>query len=292
MSNVNSYDVIRELDPALRQTIGYERNYYVLGGIVTSAITHEDTHMLHDARRVLAAEESALPLRRDNGTLRDIDILIKDRLEDEEASLIVKTVREAVRDKLEVSVFGLDEYKIALGAIDRVRMSVKDWTSRRTLDSDGTIRQELYPISQELPARSFEPYHLVLPDSEDEISMFSPAGHMLAYKMRSISGERYKDREKIAKMEHIIYGDEYLKEQFHDGPFEPWQRFASAVSELRYDFLRDKSMLRDEHVSWAGLLAFMVKSRALGRVETHEGLIHLAQSKLGEKILKPFVGNK
>ncbi len=175
----NCFEAVKDIDTVIRGSLDPSQRYFAVGGIATSAIRHEDTNYDFRQRLVVPSPEAADPILRENSTTRDIDLIIADVIEDEQAEEIVKRVSEVT--PLVVSVFGLDKYRPPSKAIKLVNTAT-DWTSRRTADEDGNIRLELFPLTQVLQPESFDPWTLELPETDRALSVLSPPGHMLAYR--------------------------------------------------------------------------------------------------------------
>lgn len=284
------YEVIGELGVAMRECLRPEQTYFVLGGIATSAMKHPDSAFDHASRVVFASADAAEPIVRENGTIRDIDILIDSVLGDEEAKRIKTTVADAVPE-LEVSVFGFEPHMPITRPGQRAKKAVKEWISRRTIDKTGQIRYELYPLGQEVQSESFAPWKLVA-DEGTVINVLNPAGHMLAYMMRSISGIRYKDAAKLRELSTSVLAEPEFEAEIREGMYKEWHDFATAISALRDgESVSDEVFLHNE-TRRIDRAAFRAKSRALRYLESKESLIEFAQSGSGARMLKPFVGNK
>lgn len=285
-------DVIGELDTTMRAILEPGQTYYVLGGIPSSAIRHPKTEFDHDSEIMIAAPGASDLVMRENGTRRDIDILIDDVLEDEYARTIVEAVEEVTEKQLEVSVFGFDAHEPAVTGMQRLKRTAAEWVSSRTVDAEGAIRYELYPLSQIVPPESFRPYKLVFDRSGTRVNTFNPAGHVLAYGMRSITGIRFKDREKVGDMQARVFDDPVLKEEIMDGPFRAWLDFAVAIDNLGKNALSLTNPVLPEGVTRAELTAFRAKAKTLGWLESKESLIEFGQSGPGAKLLNIFVRAK
>ncbi|MCA9333155.1 hypothetical protein KDA00_04785 [Candidatus Saccharibacteria bacterium] len=295
MSEVqNCYEAIVEVDDVMRSCLDSDQRYYVLGGIATSAIRHHGTVFDHQQRLIIPTDEAADPLLREsNGTVRDIDILVDTVLSKEQSTEIVQTLKEVT--PLVVSVFGFDERKDRKGWIgsraDNIVKTVADWTSRRTIDDQGIVRYELFPLEQAVQPESFDPWKLILPSGSD-VQVFHPAGHMLAYRMRSISGVRYKDKEKLDGMtDRIVSIPEFMRE-ITEGNFKEWLQFALGVYGIRDGNIAPTDPSLSKETTYRDLARFATKSRALGLFESNETIIKIAQSPFGEKALSPFTRTK
>ncbi|HSX23717.1 MAG TPA: hypothetical protein VLE74_01325 [Candidatus Saccharimonadales bacterium] len=285
------YDAIEGLDEAMRGVLDPGQDYYVLGGIATGAIRDTESGIDAVSQIVFASDSSTESVVRSNGTRRDIDILVKDVLEDDQAQEIKETVSEVVGDLLVVSIFGFDKHEDEISPQGRFKSSVKDWVSRRTIADDGNLRYELHPLEQIVSKHSFEPWTLALPNGE-RVSILSPAGHVLAYAMRSISGIRHKDVEKIAAMTDRILADEVFESQIRSGIFREWLEFACAVYDLRDGRLNPRRPIIREESGLADRLAFQTKGRFLAALEGSDAITNFGQNETVQKILNIFVRAK
>ncbi len=289
MLHLDCYDAIECLDDAMLASLEPGQRYYVLGGIVTGALCHESTDIEHQTRSLYAAEASAIPIKRTNGTQRDVDILIEAILDPEQAEDIKKQVIGATAGALAVSVFGFDKHEPAT-KFSKIKKSYVG-VSRRTIDNLGVYRYELDPLEHIVSPLSYDPWKLVLP-SGSELSILHPAGHMLAYGLRSISGVRAKDVEKLHTLTERVLAEPRFNEEIKTGNFRTWLEFAEAIWQLR-DGKIPKSDPRIRAETTATEMAlFQAKSKALRWVEGKPGIVSVAQHELGQKVLNLFVRAK
>ena len=287
---LDCYTAIQELDAAMRSSLEPDANYFVLGGIMTSAVKHPDTAFDHDGQSVIPPSDAAESTIRDNGTRRDVDILVPTVLSKERAERIKAAVVEATGDSLLVSVFGFDEHNVP-GIIGRTKSAVFDWTSRRTIDEDGTIRYNLHPIEQVVPAESFRPWQLELGDKR--VQVLSPAAHLLAYHIRSISGRRAKDKVKIdAAKERVLAEPEFVK-QIWGGELDTWRQFANSIEKMLAGvalkpgdphFVASATDL-DQGIAWA-------KGRSLRLAESSPVIVDFGQKESVQRVLNVFTRAK
>lgn len=273
------YEAIAGVDEAMRGAIG-TTNYYVLGGIVSSAIRHPATVFDHGSEEIQAPMAASENVVRPNGTLRDIDILVDDILDEEHAKEVVAAVEEAVKGNLVVSVFGFDSHEIT-ATRSAAQASFADWTSRRTIDGNGARRYELFPLAQVVPDSTYSPWQLRA-ENGATVSALHPAGHVLAYGLRSISGVRNKDTEKLGQMLDRVLMDPECKAAITEGDFKSWLQFATDI----YD-LRDGTGGQD--ISFLQQRAFRFKGKLLGLLESNERIVKLAQDGPIQDALKYFV---
>jgi len=228
--SLTCFDVLSDLDEALKVTLTADQQYFVLGGIATAAIVDRNTIFDHENKRLIPTTRIELPLTRadTNKTNRDIDILILDTLNKEQTESIKNTVAEAIGKTLVVSIFKVNPSRPS-NLKNRLVHSVSDWTSNRTVDTGGNHYYELHPIIQPVSKESYQPWRLEVSKTH-EISILNPAAHMLAYYMRSISGIRYKDLKKVDLMRQRVEDEPQFKEQIEDGVFSSWKKFAEDIS--------------------------------------------------------------
>ncbi len=270
------YDVLGELDNVMRAQLGPDREYYVLGGIATGALTHESTVIDDQSQAIVAAKESGSALVRENGTRRDIDILVGDILPRKEAKRIKAEVSGAIDKTLVVSVFGMDRHQGDLSPAERLQRNALAWTSRRTIDRDGILRYELFPLQRVVDPDSYKPWQLQIPDGK-HIQVFHPAGHMLAYMLRSVSGIRDKDADKLSAMQERI--TPLFREEINDGPFRSWIDFAGDIHGLLHKGREAAVRVRSD-AQLVDLDVFRLKGRVLGRLESYQKMVDLAQGAL------------
>ena len=282
------YDVIEDVDEVLREILRPDQQYFVLGGIASGAILHPDSVFDHQTTTLVAAEDSSQPLYRDtNGSLRDFDFLVLDTLEQEQAAEAKLAVEEATGNELVVSLFTLTPER---QDVVRNQMRKVAWTSKRTVDQTGRLGYELFPLFQEVSHESYDPWRLQLP-SGAVLPMLNPAAHVLAYRMRSISGLRYKDSTKVEAMERAVARDQIFVEQVEDGELKTWKAFAEGINLLGEVDLSKISLAAI--ASWRPSAAtFIARSRILRKLESNERLIKMAQEGVIQELLKPFVGSR
>ncbi len=286
----NCYDAIRNIDAAIRGSLNPGQDYAIVGGTATGAYMEGSTaHDLVSRVSFAAHETGPSILRPENGTARDIDILIiGGELPEEQAKDILEVVGHEVPE-LEISVFGLRRHQDQLTNYDRLKRTASNWLSERTIDENGVLRYELYPLSKEIDSESLKPWKVVVGESVI-FNALHPAGHTLAYLTRSISGVRYKDAEKLARLVDAVMAVPEFKSEITEGAFRGWYDFALAVWDIRDGKEVNPNML-DPQAGEADLAIFRAKSRLLKKLEQNPMLVKFAQSENGAARLKRFVGN-
>lgn len=291
-ADMNCFEAVRELDAAMADVIPTGMNYIVLGGIVSSAIRHPDT--IFDSQEnggmLLAPNSAADPVIRENGTKRDVDILITGVLDRETCHNVKQTVHEATGGELVVSVFDFEAHDPNPSWLSKVKAGV----SHRTIDENGVLRYEMYPLLKEVKPETYEPWYLTIDNGQTKINVLNPAGHILAYRMRSISGIRPKDVGKVAEMTRCVMAVPELEDAIREGDFADWLDFAEALQSILRAEIEPGDGLLFPEAGRASLVAFRWKGKLLHALESNESLVRLAQDEKGvvEKALNFFVRAK
>lgn len=289
-SSRNSYEILPIVENVLRDRVPKHIPFFVLGGIMTAALRDERTIIDFDEKHVTAPKDVAIPTRRKNGTRRDIDILIADVLAKDIGKGIASDVTEAIDNELDVSVFGLDDHE-EVQQKSRITRQATEWLSRRTIDENGVHRYELFPLAQAVESASYEPWILSYNSDSQGVSVLHPVGHALAYRMRSISGVRPKDKQKLADMEGHIYSHPEAREVYHDGVFQEWALFADALARLRTNHgasMKEYCNLACTSITRPDIMIAQAKSSLLGMIELVEPITKIAQSSRVQILLKPL----
>jgi hypothetical protein len=264
------------------------QRYYLLGGITAGAIVNKQTRFDHDSRVIEPTNDSAELNMRDNGTLRDADVLVLDVLSDVRAREINDVIAQALGRRLLGSVFGVDKR-------EETKPQTSWWTSRRTVDAAGTHRIQLHPLEQVLPEESYEPWDMQLPEG-GVVSTLNPAGIRLAYGFRSVSGLRPKDKNKVNAMDKRLHQEPEFMEQIHEGPFKPWLDMAEAVRLLRWPLpgrMKKVSPLLAEGAGLQSRLGFRARAIPLRQIERVPFIVkRFGQSEDMQEKLKGQVGFK
>jgi hypothetical protein len=287
---ISCYDVMAEVS-AVTDEVLPGAPVFLVGGGPAAAIAHERTRFDHDGKRVIPTPDSAEPTVRDNGSLRDLDLLAFRVLEDGEGARAEEAILEAINGRMVVSVFGLDERREP-ALKDRVKYSILDWTSRRTLDAHGTHRYEIYPLEQVIPQPElvYEEWKMELPNG-GEISVMSPDTTVANYDVRSIS-PRVKDRKKVNLMRSRVQAEPPFMERI-DGPLKPVQELADAIVQLGYGFLDNDSPLLVSGATMFGRGAFRVRAKLYRLGEKSDTLVKFVGHNEGiQKRIKATTGRK
>ncbi len=284
------YEVLGDVDTALREALPPDDpRYLVVGGVVSSALIASSTTIDTVGQVVIPTMAASDRVMRPNGTCRDIDILVPRLLSETEVDALMTTVQDAVDGQMVVSVFGFDEHIAAPTRLQRGAANLTSFISRRTIDWQGTLRYNLFPLEQEVAAETYDPWTLVLPTARTSLlQVLNPVGHVLAYDMRSISGRRAKDQAKVSEMARRVFANPQLNEVRHDGIFADWRQFGNAISRLR-GARGDETGLRD-YTTRSQVELARARAGLLHWAEAHPGIVNFAQGDVMQRLLSPFVG--
>lgn len=272
------YEIAVGLDCALREA--KVDDYYLVGGMASGPLS-EGAYELDVAERTIIADAARLPSVRDNGTRRDIDVLV---LSADEARIgrAADAVQAVIGDALEVSVFGIEDHEALMTRGSRVARLFKDFLSHRTVDEDGNHHYVLGPIDQPVPEESYEPWQLVTPKGQFQV--MHPVAQLHCYDMRSLSGPRAKDAPKVARMRANVAEHAALARDA-ETMFVSWEEFIAK---------RDR-LLNDGRADEAGrleALVYSLKGRALRAVEQSDLIVRVGQHPVVQRLLNFAVRTK
>ena len=284
------FEAIRDVDQAIRESLRHNVPYFMLGGIATAPLAEPNSFIDPDENQIFTTDSGDIPTIRDGGTKRDIDILVGDVLDVDTARKVKASVEAAVEDALEVSVFGFGVHEPMISPVRAAKMAGTGWTSRRTIDSGGVIRLELFPLIREIDTAIFEPWTLITPN-QDKVSVMHPAVHVLNYATRSISGVRNKDREKLAKASKQVFENDRFVDDLNDGKLTALTEFSVMLDWLRQGKLKpDSPYLRPEATA-TDLAIARAKAVLLRQAESYPAIVDLALHGPIQRAFKPFIGN-
>lgn len=291
----------------------------VLGGIGSAALCDSRTMLDSNNGCAMAPADLHVPQRRDDGNLRDVDVLVLSTRSADISS--VQTRAEAtIGDELEISVFGLH----STNALETWRRRPFGWSALKTFLSDRYIdeglqgehlsgNRALFPFAVDQTPAALETWQLIVGDSQLPIP--HPGATILNYLTRSISGLRAKDAAKVEQMATTVFdADPEVIDWIVDGPGKEQLELARILHTLRQTKenpqplivggrLRVKPvpgdlrnhpafMLHRAHNSTqrAALALARAKSRALGAAESNPTVVTLFQ-RYGERRLGTVVNN-
>lgn len=284
------YDVLGDVAEAVRDVIPEGIPYYVLGGVATGALESTSTQVDVESHKIHAAEGSDKSIFREEGSRRDIDILVLDMLPKDTFRKLDERVAKAIGGSLIVSSFGIKEHKEGYSKKDRALEAVKRVVSARTRDSSGQDYYEMFPLVQPVQRSSYMPWTLVTPQGF-EVDVLHPVGHELAYTMRSIGGPRPKDIKKMKNVHNVNTSNpDFIGITDAGSEFNEWAMFAQYIQALRAGTLPVNHRSIHPSSSLADQRAFQIKAKALHFLESQEKVVNFALHGPMQKVLNIFVG--
>ena len=238
--------------------------YIVVGGVGSQALINAD-EIDWDNRTVYLSSDAYMSCRRDNGTVRDLDALVKSTSK-ATAKAYQQKISGIVGDKLVISTFKLSPYE------ENVHGRF-DFSGDRYVDSEGHLYWRLGGIETEIPVDSLEQW-LVKRGDETVCAVPNPVAQLGAYGCRSSTGLRPKDEEKVAALTGIIMPNGKISD------------IPAAYREQYLVFLKQsqKVAAARKKLGWFGL-----KAGLLSFLERQDWAVELAQGKL-DGVLSGFVG--
>jgi hypothetical protein len=193
---MNSIDAIAPFAEAINEKS--IPNIQVVGGIGSVALAHPDVIIDVHKKEVIAPPSLYLSNRRDDGTLRDIDIFVlSSKLED--VTVIKSIAEDKINDNLELSISGIKSEKIFNNQINNPfgSVAIKSFLSDRYRYKDNIIKS-VFPFAVKIDPESLETWTLIYRDMYLPIS--NPAMSIISYTNRLITGVRPKDSLKLGVM--------------------------------------------------------------------------------------------
>jgi hypothetical protein len=290
-AGVSCYEVMAEVN-AVTDGMFPDTPVFLVGGGPAAAIQHEATRFDHESRHLIPTKASAESTIRSNGSRRDLDLLVFGVLPEGLGSQVERAVLEAIDHRMVVSVFGLEQHQQQLTRLDRLKLSLTAWTSRRTVDENGVHRFQIYPLEQIVPepGEVYKPWQMELP-SGGEITVMSPDTTVVNYDVRSVT-PRKKDREKIEAMKSRIRAVPQFKDRL-EGPLKPMTDLADAIVRLGQGTLEDDSPLLIPGATMLGLGVFRARAWAYNKGQQYEWLVKLVgHNEVVQKKLKKTTGRE
>lgn len=210
----------------------------IMGGLGTAAFLQSVVEIDTNAKEVIIPDNLYLSAHRDDGTKRDVDVLVlssdQSRVQEVDDLLF-----DSIGDSLERSVFGIHPNE----ALERQRANPLGFRAFRTFLSDryedsahssGAYLKSLFPFAVPLDPETLETWTLVMGKEETRIPISHPGATLANYTNRSISGLRPRDKEKIAQVaENVFALAPEIRDWMLDGPGKSQIELSTAIASLR-----------------------------------------------------------
>lgn len=224
----NFYDCIANLDTLIRQEVGEDVDYVMIGGGASEPLKDSRTRL--EDPDIIPPDDLFKPqFREDTGAKCDVDLIILTR-----DPQVIKRIKRALRPnkkilaegteeqkqaelakpgaKLKLGITGMvsgeDYYKPSEGTKAKAMKGfMKDWTSHRLEFEDGRRIFTISDVIVNLPDEYFEPHYLVLKNGE-RVPVLHPLIQVLCYASRTCHGIRIRDVSKVTEIMDNI-GERY-----------------------------------------------------------------------------------
>lgn len=314
----NCIDIIRPFRDDLEED-GLLGRVQFIGGVGSAAMGNEATLILPDESTMVAPADLYLPRRRDDGNVRDMDVLV---LSDDRAVIdkVEGMAKDTVDGKLHVSIFGLRNASYLRKQLRHPVLgwkAVKTFVSDRYLDADGSMTKALFPFGVPMDREALETYWLQVGGMT--VPVASPPAALVNYSSRSISGLRPKDEAKVQKMARNVFSKvpDYtdwietgpgasqleLSQVLHtlQGPSDVRKAESLIIGDvikvdplpIRTLFNHEAFLLRDRdpEVQQKAMAWARIKSAALAKAESYDEVVRLYQ-KWAERLFDSISKNK
>ena len=201
---VNAVDIAGNFVDRLSDYL-LDTNIQIIGGVGSAALGHSGVEILPEERLIVVRDEIVLPRYRDDGTLRDLDVLVTSADPDDLKE--IEEVAEETIDEgdLEVSIFNYQpmsklEDQVRNPALAAALVHVSD----RYVEQKGTqvraAKKPVFPFAVDVPTEALETWGLKIGNHPVQFPVPHPGATILNYLTRSSSGLRPKDAKKVHAM--------------------------------------------------------------------------------------------
>lgn len=260
----NVYEVLQHCqlhDRMKNDILPHGVNYTVVGGLGAHAITHA-LKIDWDEGIVTVDPAAELPRIRDNGTVRDLDMLVHSS-NAEDITVYRGGINNIINGAMVTSIFGLRPY-------ESNRRGILDVVGRRYITDDGHPFWRASGVETAIPPEGLRPW-CVQRSGETVYTIINPVAQLGAYMNRSIAGQRPKDKEKIGDLKRVIMPSGKVSEipkayrDQYDAFLAQAEKMARARRRLGFVALKAKFVSMLEGQSWAVRLTQGPLDTALGR---------------------------
>jgi len=231
----NSLEIIQ---PFVRD-LGDSRDVQIMGGVGTAALSDPRTEICTYSKEVIAPHDFFLPAFRNDGTLRDVDVLVlsSDVLRTSEVDNVLM---DTVGSRLERSVFGIRPREVLQRQLAHplgfraFRTFLSDRYEAGSVDGEAYVKS-LFPFAVPFDPEALETWTLVVGDDSHRIPIPHPGMTLANYCNRSISGLRPRDEDKIASVAaNVFRAAPEIKEWLMNGPGKTQLELGALIASLRH----------------------------------------------------------
>lgn len=176
-----------------------------IGGIGSAALKSKATLILPNEGTIIAQPDLYLPRLREDGNVRDMDVLV---LTDDEARIaeVEGIAEDTVGTRLDNSIFGFRNGEHVKRQLEHPVLgwkALKTFVSDRYVNEDGSMDKVLFPFGVEIDRESLASHQLVIGGATFPVP--SAPATLVNYASRSNTGLRAKDAEKVQEMAANIF---------------------------------------------------------------------------------------
>jgi len=228
----NSLEILRPFVDEVQN----DTDIQIMGGIGTAALEDPRTDYNVDKKEIYAPKGFALPSFRDNGTKRDVDVLLTSS-DPVRVAEVEKVLEATVGSHLQREVFSIRPHEVLADQIEHPlgRRAVLAAVSDRyevSPDVTGIYVKALFPFAVPIEPESLEGWTLVTELGEFPIP--HPSTTIANYTNRSITGLRHKDTRKMnLAATNIFEKAPEIKEWLVDGPGASQLELSTIIASLR-----------------------------------------------------------
>ncbi len=201
-----------------------------VGGISFGGFLHAKTTWTIDIKKrvVTLKNHNPLSLIREDNTIRDIDLIVLSQEKKDMLQTYVATLAKQYKQFPSVSI------ESPIQVHKQQRNVLTQFVSALEIDEKNNIYFSFENIKQKISWKSIEPWTVVLAD-KTSFTVRNPVGDYLGYLLRTPSGLKPKDKEKIVYVKKLAddvikqgkkNNIDYLSEEY----FGTWQEFIDKIS--------------------------------------------------------------
>lgn len=240
MKSVDDFHKIVVAIEKLAIEMGVEHRF-VGGAAYSGLLTPNTSYDVDFTKRVVKLKNhKVLSLKRDDGTVRDVDLMVFCRNE-EHLSLFRKRVDE-LKDALKVKDWPFISIENAIYEGVKKPNKILQFVSNLVVNSnsdfgEGKVRFCFEDISQEISWQSLEKWTVELSDGKS-YSVRNPYADLLGYMVRTPIGFRTKDLAKLEFLEKLVdlvisIARKKNIDYFSDQYYAPWLSYFQKISTSR-----------------------------------------------------------
>lgn len=210
----------------------------IMGGVGMAALLHENVAINEEQKTVWVPDDLFLASEREDGTKRDIDVLVLSS-DDDQVHAVDASLALHIGDALERSVFGirpnqalLEQYAKPLGG-RALRTFLSDRYEAEAVQT-GQYVKSLTPFSAPIEEGFLDTWGLYIGQNESPIPIPHPGAAIANYTNRSISGVRPRDAAKIhTATDTVLAKAPFIEEWLREGPGQSQIELGKLIASLR-----------------------------------------------------------